>query len=113
MMAEVEPDYWIAPALSSGHSFKEPLQAGGVIRLGIHKPWAPTRSYGLVILLDGDFAPVASGHSRAGGRHHGVTAVEEFDGNLFAAARGAGRLLKLETLSLRAMSEVAGRGNAL
>ncbi len=113
MMAEVEPDYWIAPALSSGHSFKEPLQAGGVIRLGIHKPWAPTRSYGLVILLDGDFAPVASAHSRAGGRHHGVTAVEDIDGNLLVAARGAGRLLKLETRSLKAISDIAGGENAL
>lgn len=110
MMADVEPDYWIAPALSSGHSFKEPLQAGGVIRLGIHKPWAPTRSYGLVIKLDGAFSPVASIHSRAGGAHHGVTALEEVDGRLFVAAKGAGKLLVCETGARDPESEAAAGG---
>ena len=41
--------YWIAPALSASRSFLEPLQNGGVRTMGIHKPWSPTRSYGLVV----------------------------------------------------------------
>ena len=82
MMANIDPEYWIAPALSSGRSFKEPLQAGSVIRLGIHKPWAPTRSYGLLLRLDDDFQPVWSAHSRADGNRHGVTSCLESDGRL-------------------------------
>ncbi|MEJ8574201.1 strictosidine synthase [Microbaculum marinum] len=112
MMAEVSPEYWIAPALSSGHSFMEPLQAGGVIRLGIHKPWAPTRSYGLVVELDGDFVPLASAHSRAGGRHHGVTSLVETDGQLLVTAKGAGRLLTLQTNAFRHSLGKAGRRTA-
>ena len=56
MMREVPRAYWIAPALSSGASFLEPLQCGGVKTMGIHKPWSPTRSYGLVARLDRDAA---------------------------------------------------------
>jgi hypothetical protein len=73
MMATIDPEFWIAPALSSGRSFKEPLQAGGVIRLGIHKPWAPTRSYGLILRLDADAqpcgAPIAAPTARATASH--------------------------------------------
>lgn len=100
MIAEVDPAFWIAPALSSGHSFKEPLQAGGVIRLGIHKPWAPTRSYGLVARLDADFQPVWSAHSRADGRRHGITALAEAGGRLFVASRGRGEVMTTDHLAL-------------
>ena len=114
MMAEVHADYWIAPALRSGLSFKEPLQAGGVIRLGIHKPWAPTRSYGLVMLLDSTFAPVASAHSRAGGRHHGATSVLESDsGDILIAAKGAGKLLRIEAATLSTVADRTKLGSAI
>lgn len=93
MIAEVDPAFWIAPALSSGRSFKEPLQAGGVIRLGIHKPWAPTRSYGLVVRLDADCQPAWSMHSRADGRRHGVTSLAEAGGRLVATSRGRGEVM--------------------
>ncbi len=95
MRQEVAPDYWIAPALRSGASFKEPLQAGGVIRLGIHKPWAPTRSYGLLIGLSADFRPVWSAHSRADGRRHGVTSAAATPRALFALSQGNGDLVRL------------------
>lgn len=100
MMATVDPRYWIAPALSSGASFKEPLQAGGVIRLGIHKPWAPSRSYGLLVRLDAACEPVASAHSRADGRRHGVTAMVESGGRLLVAAKGAGEILEFDPRAL-------------
>ena len=39
-------------ALSSGNSFKEPMQGAHIKTMGVMKPWAPPRSYGLVIRLD-------------------------------------------------------------
>jgi hypothetical protein len=100
MIEEVEPAYWIAPALSSGHSFKEPLQASGVIRLGIHKPWAPTRSYGLILRLDEDLSPLWSCHSRADGERHGITSLAEINGALFATSKGKGEVIKVADVSL-------------
>ncbi|TPL01496.1 MULTISPECIES: strictosidine synthase [unclassified Mesorhizobium] len=98
MMETVAPEYWIAPTLSSGHSFKEPLQAGGVIRLGIHKPWAPTRSYGLVVRLDDQFQPIWSAHSRADGKRHGITSCVEDAGRLLLTSKGCGAILALDHL---------------
>lgn len=100
MMAEVDPEYWIAPALSSGRSFKEPLQAGGVIRLGVHKPWAPTRSYGLVVRLDANVQPVWSLHSRANGTRHGITSVVETPAGLAAASKGRGEVIVIPEIAL-------------
>ena len=95
MMQEVDPRYWVAPALSSGASFLEPLQGGSVKQLGIMKPWAPPRSYGLVVRLDAQGLPVASFHSRADGRNHGIVAACEAQGHLYLLSRGAGRLLRI------------------
>lgn len=95
MMRTVEPRYWIAPALSSGADFREPLQLGGVRQMGILKPWAPPRSYGLVIRLDANLQPCYSLHSRAGGRNHGIVATAEQAGNLLVLSKGAGRILRL------------------
>lgn len=93
MMAEVPRDYWIAPALRSGQSFLEPLQCGGIRTMGIHKGWSPSRSYGLVVRLDADFAPVASLHSRANGHRHGVTSVIEAGGRVLIASKGGDAVL--------------------
>lgn len=95
MMTTVAPKYWIAPSLSSGHDFIEPLQQGGVRQMGTLKPWAPARSYGLVVRLDAEFQPLFSFHSRVGGNHHGVTAVAEFNGALLVLSKGAGKVLRL------------------
>ena len=94
MMAEVPRDLWMAPAYRSGVSFKEPLQGGALKQLGILKPWAPTRSYGLLVRLDAKFSPTASLHSRADGKRHGVTsAAVDGEGRLYACSRGAGLIL--------------------
>lgn len=90
MVAEVPNPYWIAPKLRAGRSFYEPLQGGGVKHLGLLKPWAPTMSAGLCVALDRAFQPRLSLHSRADGATHGVTAVVEHRGLMFAAARGDG-----------------------
>lgn len=99
MMETIAPEYWIAPTLSSGRSFKEPLQAGSVIRLGIHKPWAPSRSYGLLLRLDDGFQPIWSAHSRADGQRHGITSCVEIDDRLLVASKGRGEVLVLDHLS--------------
>ncbi len=96
MMAEVDPEYWIAPALRSGRSFREPMQGGALKQMGILKPWAPTRSYGLVVELAADFTPLRSFHSRAGGRRHGVTSAVEASGKLWATARGGDELVAID-----------------
>lgn len=99
MMAHVEPEYWIAPALTSGASFKEPLQGGSVKQLGILKPWAPPRSYGLVVLLGDNLQIRNSWHSRADGSMHGVTSLCEHDGRLIVGVKGPGHALALNGLN--------------
>ena len=95
MLSEIDPRYWIAPALSSGTSFLEPLQGAGVKQMGVLKPWAPPRSYGLVLKVGDDGHIVRSLHSQVDGRHHGITAIAEFDGALYAVSKGSGRLLRV------------------
>jgi hypothetical protein len=99
MLREIDPEYWIAPALSSGRSFLEPLQCGAVRSMGILKPWAPSRSYGLVLRLDAASQPVASLHSRAGGDRHGITSVLEIGGRLLATSKGGNLILSIDPLS--------------
>jgi hypothetical protein len=101
MVAEIDPRYWIAPAFASGQSFLEPLQGGGVKQMGMIKPWAPPRSYGLVVRLDEAGRPRYSLHSRVGGINHGVVAAAECHGALYVLARGPGRLLRLNLDALR------------
>jgi len=96
MVEEIAPAYWIAPALSSGRSFLEPLQGAGVKSMGVLKPWAPPRSYGLVMKVSADGHIERSLHSLVDGRHHGITAVAEHGGALYALSKGSGRLLKVE-----------------
>ena len=93
MMRTIPPEYWVAPALASTGDCLEPMQIGGVKALGIQKPWAPPRSYGLVARLDREGEIVASLHSRVGGRHHGITAAVETVQGLVIASKGSGRLL--------------------
>ena len=100
MMREVHPDYWMAPALSSGKSFLEPIQGGAVRHLGISKPWAPTRSYGLVVRLDASGSAVVSIHSRADGVRHGVTSCLELADRLLVASKGGGVIASVETAEL-------------
>jgi len=96
MMAEVPRDSWIAPALSSGRSFLEPLQCGGIRTMGIHKPWSPSRSYGLVVKLDASLQPLFSLHSRANGTRHGTTSAVEKDGTLYVASKGGDSVLAID-----------------
>ncbi len=96
MVAQIDPAFWIAPALSSGASFLEPIQGGARKKLNMLKPWSPSWSYGLVVRCDAAMRPVASCHSRADGTIHGVTSLAESGGSLFVGARGAGAIVRLD-----------------
>jgi len=95
MIREIAPRFWIAPALAAAQSFQEPLQGGALKQLGIMKPWAPSRSYGLVIELDPHFLPLRSHHSRANGTRHGTVSCAVLDNQLAVASVGAGCVLTL------------------
>lgn len=96
MVAEIAPQHWVAPALSSGASFLEPLQGAGVKNMGVMKPWAPPRSYGLVLQVQADGRIRRSLHSQVDGRHHGITAVAQQGDTLYVASKGSGRLLAVD-----------------
>jgi hypothetical protein len=93
MMNTIEPDFWIRPTLRSLDSGLEPHQGGQIRKLGVIKPWAPPRSYGLCVRLDQSGRPISSMHSRAGGSRHGVTSVRAFGEQLAVAVRGGRQVL--------------------
>lgn len=93
MLRTIAPDYWIAPALATRDDPLEPMQNGSIKALGIQKPWAPPRSYGLLARIDEDGEVVESLHSRVGGRYHGITAARDAAQGLVIVAKGAGRVL--------------------
>ena len=93
MMLTIPPDYWVAPALASGRDCLEPLQVGALRALGVEKPWAPPRSYGLAARLDANGDVVESLHSRVGGRYHGITAAVPTAQGVILISKGAGRVL--------------------
>jgi hypothetical protein len=95
MLSEIDSRYWIAPSLSASRSFLEPLQNGGVKTMGIHKPWSPSRSYGLIVELDEQFLPVNSYHSRANGTRHGITSAIEHGDRIIATSRGGDVILRI------------------
>jgi hypothetical protein len=100
MMAEIDPEYWIVPRLSSGNSFKEPMQGAHLKTMGVVKPWAPPRSYGLVIRLDAACKPLFSLHSRVDGTNHGIISAVESGDWLYMIAKGPRRVLRLPTEGL-------------
>ncbi|MFC0243459.1 hypothetical protein [Rhodopseudomonas telluris] len=102
MMAEIDPEFWIVPRLTAGHSFREPMQGAHLKTMGIIKPWAPPRSYGLVVRLGADYAPLYSLHSRVDGSNHGVVAAVQMADSLYVLAKGPGRLLRLKLSDIQA-----------
>ncbi|GAB2176529.1 NHL repeat containing protein [Dongia sp. agr-C8] len=101
MVATIDPAYWIAPSLSSGLSFLEPIQGGARKKLNMLKPWSPSWSYGLVVRCDANMRPLESFHSRADGSIHGVTSLVEVDGVLLAGAKGSGAIVRLQDGAVR------------
>ena len=99
MMAELPEAFWIAPALAATDHPFEPTQLGGVKQYGAKKPWAPPRSYGLVVRLGQDLGPVGSMHSRVDGKRHGITGVAASDRRTFFLSRGHQKLMLHEEVA--------------
>lgn len=97
MMAEIEPEYWISPSLRPMESYYEPLQGGTLKKLAMLKPWAPSRSYGLVLELSASLDPIRSFHSRADGNRHGISSCVEIGDRLLIAATGGDVVVALAT----------------
>jgi hypothetical protein len=95
MMKTVPPELWIGPTLGGRFNYREPTQIGRIKKLGIQKPWAPARSYGLVARLKGDGEASESLHSRVDGRIHGVTAVSVVGTQVLAVSKGSNCLAAL------------------
>lgn len=100
MVQEIDPHFWIAPALNSGNTFLEPMQGAQLKMMGVVKPWAPPHSYGLVIRLSPEGQIRYSLHSRFDGLNHGVVSAVECGEHLYVLAKGRGRVLRvsLETI---------------
>lgn len=95
MMRQIEPAYWIAPSITPAQSYLEPLQGGQIKQLGVMKPWAPPRSYGLVIRVDSHGEVKESLHCRSEGERHGITGLYQHLGQLYLVSKGGGYLLKV------------------
>ncbi|MDO9525241.1 MAG: hypothetical protein Q7J57_06810 [Gemmobacter sp.] len=96
MMAEIEPEYWISPSLRPMQSYYEPLQGGTLKKLAMIKPWAPSRSYGLIVQLAPDFGPLRSFHSRADGTRHGISSCAVIGDRIVAASTGGDIVFALD-----------------
>ena len=95
MMQKVPQELWIGPTLDGRFNTREPTQIGRIKKLGIQKPWAPARSYGLVARLNAEGEAVESLHSRVDGRIHGVTGLCVVGGRVLAAVKGRDALVEL------------------
>jgi hypothetical protein len=95
MMRKAPQELWIGPTLDGRFNYREPTQIGRIKKLGIQKPWAPARSYGLVARLNGVGEAVESLHSRVDGRIHGVTGICVAGDRVLAVSKGRNRLVEL------------------
>ncbi|MCA1846018.1 MAG: SMP-30/gluconolactonase/LRE family protein, partial [Actinobacteria bacterium] len=95
MINSVDEEQWLVPSLRRENIYLDPLQMGQLRVLGVLKPWAPPRSYGLVFLFDSGGRVVESHHSRADGKRHGMTGVGEAGGRVVVAGKGCRSLLEL------------------
>jgi hypothetical protein len=98
MISSIDPSEWIGPDLRYSDAPDQPLQQGSVRQMGHVKPWAPSRSYGMVVRCDNAGTPIKSWHSRADGSLHGVTSVAERGDSLLVASRGAGVVARISTV---------------
>jgi sugar lactone lactonase YvrE len=105
MMRKVPPELWIGPTLDGRFNYREPTQIGRIKKLGIQKPWAPARSYGLVARLNGVGEAVESLHSRVDGRIHGVTGVCVVGDRVLAVSKGRNCLIELPSSAAAAKPE--------
>ena len=95
MLAEIPEAYWMAPSLSSWRDYREPMQGSQLKQMNVLKPYAVTRSYGLVVHCDQNMKPLSSFHSRADGTVHGTVSACEAGDDLLVASRGGSRVVRV------------------
>ena len=95
MIANVPPHLWVGPTLGGTFDYREPTQIGRIKKLGIQKPWAPPRSYGLIARLDANGHTIESFHSRTSGKFHGVMSIVVDQNRVLVASKGHGKLAEL------------------
>ena len=89
LLEEIDPVEWPVPRLRLDNPYRDLMQLGQLRVLGVLKPWAPPRSYGLVFVTDLRGLVRGSVHSRVDGRFHGVTGIAVADGTVVMAVRGS------------------------
>jgi hypothetical protein len=95
MVEGIDPPLWPVPRLRDTTPYTDVLQMGQLRMLGVLKPWAPPRSYGLLFLLDAAGRVVRSHHSRVDGRYHGITGMAADGDRLMATGKGCQTLLEV------------------
>jgi hypothetical protein len=95
MKATIEPRHWISPRATPEFSHDFPIELGATRLFGEVKPWAPSFSYGLLIMLDDNLMPVGSAQSRANGQRHAISDATIWNGDVIAVSRASGEILNL------------------
>lgn len=95
MKATIDPRHWISPRSHPEFSHDYPIELGATRLFGEIKPWAPSFSYGLLIMLDDDLMPVGSAQSRANGRRHAISDATIWKSETIAVSRASGEILNL------------------
>lgn len=95
MASSMPRETWLVPVPVSVGSVRDPLQFGQQRVMGVSKPWAPPRSYGLVIEVDSSGRVTQSWHSRHGGRRHGISGVAPAGERIVVVARGVGEVVEV------------------
>ncbi|WP_127128922.1 hypothetical protein [Georgenia sp. SYP-B2076] len=99
MVSDLPERAWLIPRLTVEKDIHAPLQLGQAREMGEIKPWAPPRSYGLLLRFDAEGRVVESAHSRTSGRIHGITAVCELEGTVVVGSAGARTVVTVERQS--------------
>ena len=95
MKATIDPRHWIAPRATPDFSHDFPIELGAARLFGEIKPWAPSFSYGLLIMLDENLMPTGSAQSRANGRRHAISDATVWNGDIIAVSKASGEILNL------------------
>jgi hypothetical protein len=95
MKATIEPRHWISPRATPEFSHDFPIELGATRLFGEIKPWAPSFSYGLLIMLDDNLMPTGSAQSRANGQRHAISDATIWNGDIIAVSKASGEILNL------------------
>lgn len=96
LLDRIHPDEWPVPRLRLDNPYRDLMQLGQLRVLGVLKPWAPPRSYGLVFTVDMNGLVRNSVHSRVDGRHHGVTGIALDAERVVLAVRGSRTVVTMD-----------------